>query len=182
MSATGAMRASPSFKLKSQGNVIDFQYDPEKIKTTKELNFNEKSLIHLAQPLISFKGGKTQSASMSIYFDAHQSPNRDHVANDLDTIRGFQVPRDKSGKLVVSPPAWGSNAVKKNSGKLGGVPPVIDIALGRNRTWTGFLTKLTVTELKHGTTEMTKRNKLCTRAKLDLEFLILEEENLYVDF
>lgn len=161
--------------------IIDFQYDPESIKATKSLSYTQKKILKMAQPLISFSSGEAQQMSFDLIFDAHHDPDKDDVASDLNALRDLAVPRDSGGNRIVKPPSHGQSLDYGVSEKIGGVPPRLVIALGI-RVWPGFMSKIDVTEQKHGTTGGASYGNKVTRAEVTLEFLVVEEEQMFVDF
>lgn len=161
---------------------IKFQYNPESITVSKGNEYNKESIQGLPSPLLSFKHGAAQTTSFPLFFDAHHEPDKDHVEEELDQLRRLMVPLDYNGSPVTAPPQWGEGQrYSISAGAVGGVPPNVTVGLG-DRVWETKITKIKVEEQKHGTTPATKGTYKCTRAKVNIDFLVIEDQRLFVNF
>lgn len=168
------------------GIKIPFQYHPESITESKTLNWNTQPILGIGQPLLSYGGGDVRVLRFRILLDAHSSPHpAGHVETELKAIRALTVPYDVSGKPTIDipepPGKMGAPGVQYPSGRgrVAGVPPVVKIAVG-GRVLKGVIQNLEIEEVLHGTTTEARALRLCTRAYVTFDFIVIEDSRMLV--
>ncbi|MCS7240910.1 MAG: hypothetical protein NZ651_06680 [Candidatus Bipolaricaulota bacterium] len=167
----------------SLGLEIRFQYHPEDITETKTLAWNRYPILGVGQPLLSYSGGDVRGLRFRVLFDAHSSPHANgHVEAELRAIRALSIPYDVGGNPTVSLPGnWTSPLAtyRQGAGRPCGVPPVVKIAIG-GRILKGVLENLEIQEVLHGTTPQAQAQRLCARAWVSFDFLVIEDSRMLV--
>ena len=148
---------------------IEFQYNPETVEETKELNWHKENIYGLNEPLISFSCGDVRELQMEILLDSHFS-NYD-VGKALDDLDDLTIPYNITGRRTTDVPVFGM--AKAASGPIWGMPPVCKLSYG-GKVRRVILRSKKVIELLHATTEKTSLTRQPTRAKVQLSFFVIE--------
>jgi hypothetical protein len=162
------------------GIKIRFQYNPEEIVDANAPNWTRTESQGGMSPVYTFSCGGDTTKRFVILLDAHASPKLEgHVGKELDQIELLRVPHDKSGKPIALPALRVPAAAPSVSSDVVGIPPIVTIVYG-GRVQKGFVSSIQITEMLHGTTLQAAGSGLPTRARVEFDFVIVEDRRLLV--
>jgi len=162
---------------------ISFQYNPEKLDFEKPVLWHDETIGGMHEPLTTFERGDKKILSLRILLDAfHTKHPRGHVLADINDYYCLTYPYDHAG-LPTLPLPQPTRGVRNPGtvGKPGGIPPLVKIAYA-GRVFAAVVENVAHEEVMNGIIDPAKDQNLPIRAWVDLEFRVIEDYRMYVDF